>query len=416
METAVRNFAAALESGDIYQNPFSIWNDLRELAPMVRLPLAGGTWLSTRWSNTAALARDPRLSSVRGGRLLQLLPPENRGLMSPVVDFMSSTILWMDPPRHARIRRLMVRAFTPEMIDRVRPRIVGLFDGMLEDWIDSGEADIMATLLHPFPALVIADMLGFPKEDWAQFMKWANALIRIIGAVGITVEEVRQYVPLVEEMLAYVRAAVDDRSRHRRDDLLSTLLEMEDGDVLEREEVVNHAALLLFAGHETTRNLLGGGLHLLLSSGQGADRQIPSNPVALRLAIDELLRLTSPVQIIGRLVAEDFESDGALLRKGDYLLLGWAAANRDPRQFEDPERIMLDRHYNAHLAFGAGPHACLGMHLARIEAQIAFERLWRRLPDMHLEPGATTWQPNLFIHGPNRLGVAVSTAAHSAAC
>jgi cytochrome P450 len=415
MDTAVQNMMDALKSGQMYENPFPIWNDLRELAPLVHLPLMGGMWLSTRWANTSALARDPRLSSARGGRLSQALPPEHRDIMTPVVDFVSSTVVLLDPPRHTRIRKLMMRAFAPEVFDRLRPRMEAMFDRMLDEWIDSGETDIMATLLHPFPALVIADLLGFPREDWSQFMKWANALIRIIGVVGVTPDEARYCVPLVEEMLAYVREAVDDRSRHRRDDVLSLLLEMEDGDVLDREEVVKNAALLLFAGHETTRNLVGSGLHLLLSS-ENTDRRIPSDPVALRLAIDELLRLTSPAQILSRIVTEDFESDGQLLQKGETLLLGWAAANRDPRQFEDPERIMLDRRYNPHLAFGAGPHACLGLHLARTEAQIVFERLWRRLPDLRLEPGGTTWQPSLLVHGPSRLQVTAPAVSRCVAC
>ncbi len=415
METAVQNLMDALKSGRMYQNPFPIWNDLRELAPLVHLPLMGGVWLSTRWANTSALARDPRLSAARAGRLFQALPPEHRDIMTPVVDFLSGTVVMTDPPRHARIRKLMMRAFAPEVFDRLRHRMEALFDRMLEQWIDSGQADIMATLLHPFPALVIADLLGFPEEDWAQFMKWANALIRIVGVVGLSVEEARQCVPLVEEMLAYVREAVDDRSRHRRDDVLSLLLEMEDGDVLDREEVVKNAALLLFAGHETTRNLVGSGLQLLLSA-DITDRRIPSDPVALRLAIDELLRLTSPAQVLGRIVTEDFESDGQLLQKGQGLLLGWASANRDPRQFENPERIVLDRRYNPHLAFGAGPHACLGLHLARTEAQIAFERLWRRLPELRLEPGGTAWQSSLFVHGPSKLEVVVPSAARCAVC
>src|SRR5579863_5477056 len=147
MEAAIQNLVDAWQSGDLYRDPFPIWDGLRELAPLVRLPLGGGMWLSTRWANTSQLARDPRLSSARGGRLLQLLPPESRGLMEPVTDFMSTTILWMDPPRHARIRKLVGRAFSPEVLDSLRPRIEALFGRMLEDWIRSDDSDIVASLL-----------------------------------------------------------------------------------------------------------------------------------------------------------------------------------------------------------------------------------------------------------------------------
>jgi cytochrome P450 len=149
---------------------------------------------------------------------------------------------------------------------------------------------------------------------------------------------------------------------------------------------------------------MGCGLHLLLSA-DGPERRLPTDTVALRLAIDEILRLTSPVQLIGRLVTEDFEQDGVLLHNGEYVLLGWAPANRDPRQFPDPEQIVLERRYNPHLAFGAGPHACLGMYLARMEAQIAFDRLWQRLPGLRLVDGGTEWNRSMFIHGPRKMEV-----------
>ncbi|HLK61946.1 MAG TPA: cytochrome P450 [Bryobacteraceae bacterium] len=409
MEAAVQTFIDALRDGTLYQNPYPIWDGLREVAPLVYLPVGEGMWLTTRWSSTSELARDPRLSSARGERVLKLLPPENRHHLQPVTDFMSRTILWMDPPRHTRIRKLMGRAFSPERIESMRPRMEALFDQMLDEWIASGEGDIMASLVHPFPALVIADMLGFPQEDWRQFMQWADALIRILVVVGMDVDTARHNASMVEEMLAYIRAAVAERCRNRTNDVLSLLLEMEDGDVLDREEVVNQAALLLFAGHETTRNLIGGSLHLLLSV-DGLEGEIPSDPLSLRLAVDELLRLTSPIQVIGRLVTEDFEYQGAHLRKGEYVLLGWAAANRDPLQFPEPNRILLQRRYNPHLAFGAGPHACLGLHLARIEAQIVFDRIWRKLPDLRLVPGGTEWNPNMFVHGPRKLEVAANVA------
>ena len=402
---AVSGFLAAIQSGSYYEDSAPVWAALRQAAPMVRLPLGGGGfWACTTWAGCSALARDPRMSVARTGRLALALPAEHRHEMKPFVDTLAEEVLFLDPPRHTQVRKLLNRAFTPEVIARNRPRIAELFDQLLDDWIRSGEDEIMATLIHPFPALVIADWMGLPRGDWPRFLTWANASIQLIAgaAVGLELEDARKWLARVEENREYLEAVVASR-QPGGSDLFGLLMEMEEGEVLDRAQLVAQAKVILAAGHETTRNLIGNGLHLLLS--RSCDFREFEGDLAQRLAVDEILRLSSPVTMTGRIATEDFEFEGASLRKGDSVLLSWTSANRDPEQFPEPDRIDLRRRNNPHLAFGAGPHACLGLHLARVEAQIAFQRLWSRLPNMRLATQPVEWNRMLAVHGPVRLHV-----------
>ncbi len=396
-------FGAALEDGSFYENPGPVWAMLREAGPIAKIPFRGETWVVTNWAACSALSRDSRLSAARAVAYDRQLPPEHRHEMQPMIATLSEMVIFMDPPRHTQLRKIMARAFTPEVIERSRPRIARLFDQLLDDWIAAGRREITETVIHPFPALVIADWIGLPPEDFPRFLEWANALLKIIGSPTSDIEQTRVWIAAVEESRRYLDAAA---AHHQPGDesLFSLLMEMEEGEVLDRAQLVAQAMLILFAGHETTRNLIAGGLHLLLSHGYDC-REFLADDLSVRLAVDEVLRIVSPVQVVGRLVDEDFQYDGVSLKKGEYILLGWASANRDPEQFSDPDKIDLKRRNNPHLAFGAGMHACLGLHLARVEAQIAFQRLWSRLPNLRLSPQPVEWTKNLAIRGPARLYV-----------
>lgn len=401
---AVSGFVTALQSGSIYEDSAAVWAALRKTGPMVKLPLGSGVWACTTWAGCSALARDPRMSAARTDRMALALPAEHRHELKAFVDGVAEQVLFLDPPRHTQVRKLLNRAFTPEVIAHNRLRIAELFDQLLDDWIHSGESEIMATLIHPFPALVIADWMGLPRDDWPRFMTWADAQIQLIqgATVGLKLEDARKWLALVEENCAYLEAVVANR-QPGGNDLFGLLMQMEEGELLNRAQLVAQATIILLAGHETTRNLIGNGLHWLLSD--SCDFREFEGDLAQRLAVDEILRLSSPVTMMGRIATEDFEFEGASLRKGDYVFLAWASANRDPEQFPDPERMDLWRRNNPHLAFGAGPHACLGLHLARIETQIAFQRLWSRLPNLRLAAQPVEWNRTLSVHGPVRLHV-----------
>jgi cytochrome P450 len=313
-------------------------------------------------------------------------------------------VVTLDPPRHTVVRKLLNSAFTPETIERTIPWIERLFDQLLSEWIESASSEIMERLVHPFPALVIARWLDLPASDWPLFLKWADGISRFISLLPMTSEEVENGLELLRENQAYLANFIEEQNPGDHN-LVGLLLSMEEEGVLDRYQLICQAFLILLAGHETTRNLIGNGVHLLLSHPHQNGEQLVKDDLALRLAVDEILRLASPVQVVGRYALEDFEFEGARIEKGQLIWLAWASANRDPQQFTDPDRLDLTRRNNPHLAFGAGIHACLGLHLARIEARIAFRAMWGRLPNLELSCKPVEWQPSLAIHGPRRLYV-----------
>ena len=232
----------------------------------------------------------------------------------------------------------------------------------------------------------------------------------------MTAEEVEIGLEMLRENQDYL-ARFLEKQKPGDDNLVGLLLAMEGEGVLDRYQLICQAFLILLAGHETTRNLIGSGVYLLLSQPHQNREQLVMDDLALRLAVDEILRLVSPVQLGSRYALETFEFEGARIEKGQGIWLAWASANRDPQQFTDPDRLDLARRNNPHLAFGAGIHACLGLHLARVEARIAFRALWRRLPNLELSRKPVEWQRSLGIHGPRRLHVeyAVSTKTTASA-
>jgi cytochrome P450 len=411
----VERFLAGLQSGRIFEDSAPYWRALRETAPVVQVPMYGSSvWVATTWAACAALARDSRLTAQRAERLRLVVPPEYRQKLDPLVAIFREQVLALDPPRHTVVRKLLNHAFTPEAIERTIPWIERLFDQLLGEWIESGSGEIMERLVHPFPALVIARWLDLPASDWPLFLKWADGIVRFVSGVPMTAEEVEIGLELFEENLAYLAGFIE-KQKPGDDNLVGLLLSMEDAGVFDRHQLISQAFLILLAGHETTRNLIGNGLHLLLSHPHENGEQLVKDDLALRLAVDEILRLSSPVQVLGRYALEDFEFEGARIEKGRLIWLAWAAANRDPEQFTDPDRLDLTRRNNPHLAFGAGIHACLGLHLARIEARIAFRALWSRLPNLELSRKPIEWQRSLAIHGPRRLHVEYAAGAKATA-
>ena len=402
---AAATFAAALESGAYFEDSAPAWTAARQAGAMVQLPFGSGVWACTTWVGCAALARDPRVSAARARRLELQLPVDPQEVR-PFIDLASRMVLYLDPPRHTQVRKRLNRAFTPEVIGRNRTRIAVIFEELLEEWIASGSDEIMETLIQPFPTLVIADWMGLPRGEWARFLAWADALLYVGGSDRIGdahPDSIRNWLAMVEENRAYLESAAASR-QPGGSDLFGLLMEREEGEELDREELVAQSLIILIAGHDTTRNLIGSGLHWMLSHACSY-LEFAGEDIAQRLAVDEILRITSPVAMMGRLAAEDFAFGGATLRKGEHFLLAWASANRDPDHFPDPERMDPRRLNNPHLAFGAGPHACLGLHLARTEAQIAFERLFRRLPNLRLAATPPEWKRDPFSHGPTRLHV-----------
>ena len=295
-------------------------------------------------------------------------------------------MLFVDAPDHTRLRNLVARAFTPRTVEKMHPRLEQLADELL-DRIDSDEpVDFVTNVAYPFPITVICELLGIPHEDVPTFQSLSDDLTLMIEPNALRSEEQEAAVDEARAALSqYIRELLDARRQSPGDDLISALLAARDGeDRLSEPELVNMVLLLLLAGHETTVNLLGNAVVALLRNPEQLARW-HADPSITRSAVDELIRYDSPVQMAMRVLLEDTEVDGVVLPAGDQVITLLGSANRDPNIFDNPEQLDLTRdNGGAHMSFGGGIHHCLGMALARTEAEILLSALVARFPDLAL--------------------------------
>jgi cytochrome P450 len=314
-----------------------------------------------------------------------------------------------DPPQHTRLRKLVNRAFTPTSIEQLRAFIETIVDEQLQVARERGSLDLFEDLAGPLPALVIAKTLGFPAEDAQLLRKWSDDLLVAFEGYRATSEQLDAASTAAREFEEYLRR--DIRSRPSGDgDLLVRLRDVSmDGDSLSEEEVITTCMLLLIAGHETTTGLITNGTYALIEQ-PDAFAALSQNKALVPSAVEEFLRFYGPVQMALRTATEDFQLAGGTVAKGDGVALLLGAANRDPRQFEEPDRVKVDRLPNEHLAFGHFRHFCLGAHLARLEAQIAFAKLLDELPSLDLVDDAPPkWAGSLQSRRMQQLFLALSS-------
>jgi hypothetical protein len=299
----------------------------------------------------------------------------------------------------------MSRAFAPRALELWRVRIDRIVEPLL-DAMAAGEIDLIRDLAYPLPMHVITDLLGVPRADQARFKKWSLDLGSFISSARFQPEQAASAVRGVGEFIDYFRELVAERRRRpalgAEPDLLSMLMSAEqDGTVLDEEELFTNCVFLLAAGHETTTNLIANAVYLLLRHPEELER-LRRDPLLLDGTIEETLRMEASVRWTSRLVREDLELHGVVLRKGQSALLLMAAANRDPERFPEPDRFDIGRRDNRHLGFGQGPHYCIGATLARMEARAALLGLLRRFPGMQLAEAEPTWIPSVFLRGFSR--------------
>jgi cytochrome P450 len=308
-------------------------------------------------------------------------------------------MLFNDPPKHTRLRRLAQAAFKPPVIAALRERIGALTDGLLDRIRPDAGFDLMKALAQPLPVHVICDVLGLPPEDFAQTQAWSDALALIVEPVSRRAQRVAAN-QAAEAMVAYLRGHIAHRrARPRHDDLLGLLLAAHDDGVgLSEEELLGNLILLFIAGHETTTNLIGNGMWTLLQHPQQLQR-LRDQPGLMPAAIDEMLRYEGSVNMVARHTIAPYAVGDVVVPPEQVLYFMIGAANRDPAVFDEPDRFDIARSPNPHLAFGAGIHYCLGAPLARLEAEVAFARLLQRWPGLQAVDELPRWRPLINLRG-----------------
>lgn len=385
-------------------NPYPFYDRLRALDPVLWVPeiLGRGAWLVTSHRDCSAVLKDNRFIKQPE----RVFPPEELAgdtLLTRRVTV--KNLLFRDPPDHTRLRGLVNQAFTPRMLERLRPHIIGIAEHLLDQLSEQPQADLISSLAFPLPIIVIAEMLGVPSEDRESFKAWSNPLAATVDPTA-TPEMLEQGDKALQALTDYLERIIDKRRSNPGTDLISSLIQAHDqGDRLSHDELVATCRLLLIAGHETTVNLIGNGTLALLR--HPAQREwLAAHPEQIVGAVEELLRYDSPVQLTMRLVSEDLELRGHTLKRGDQVLTFLGAANRDPEVFTDPGDLDLTRaNANASLAFGQGIHYCLGAPLARMEGQIAISGLLRRFPRMRLASTELKRRGNITLRGLQALTV-----------
>jgi pimeloyl-[acyl-carrier protein] synthase len=385
------------------RDPQTTWRPVRAGGRIYR-SRAFGTFLCTGYDDSLRILRDPQFSTDRSQvpamRFVARMArgePEFSGLLE-------RNLLTIDGADHRRLRGLVSKAFTPRRVAQLRPRLEQTVDQLLDRVSKRGEMEVVADLAHPLPVIAIAELLGVPSEDRDRFRAWSTELVQLLdpfqGRGGA-----EPMIQATRDIFGYFRPLLAERRASPRDDLLSAMIAAEhDGEILDELDLLALSSLLLVAGHETTSNLIGNAVHLLLRFPDERKR-LQDDLSLLPSAVDECLRYESPIQFTDRAVTEDCELAGQPLRKNQMVAAVLAAANRDPLHFPDPERFDVGRPDNHHLAFGQGGHFCLGSQLAKLEAEVALGALLRRFPDFSGDPDPPAWRRSMIIRGPEALPV-----------
>jgi cytochrome P450 len=380
--------------------PYDAYAGLREHAPVTRFEPTG-QWLVARYDDVNALLRDRRL----GRTYLHVATHEEMGRppdpdhLAPFWRVIRDGMLDREPPDHTRLRRLVSQAFTPRRVEALRPTVQRIADGLADAFVANGGGDLIAAVAEPLPVTVIAEMLGVPESDRPLLRPW-SADICGMYELNPGREAADRAVRACQEFDAYLRDLAARRRKDPRDDLVTALAHV---DGLSEDELVGTCVLLLNAGHEASVNVTGNGWWALFRNPDQL-KQLRDDPALLPLAIEELMRYDTPLQMFERWVLEDIEVHGRAIPRGGEVALLFGSANHDPAVFADPDRLDVTRRDNPHISFGAGIHFCLGAPLARIELAASFGALLARAPRPRLvrEP---EWKPGYIIRGLRALEV-----------
>ena len=381
------------------RDPYAFFGAQRDTDPIV-FNERYRSWVLTRYVDVSAAFKNPRFGSDRITPYLEQRRAHGAIDSSDgVFAILADWLVFKDPPDHSRLRGLVHRAFTPRAVQQMEERIEEIAVELLAALPEDGEADLLREFAYPLPAIVIAEMLGVPSSDRDLFKSWSDDLGALVFG-GLEDPDRRQRASDgMVELVDYLTGLIDRFTKEPADNLISALIRArEEGDALSHDEVIATCTLLLFGGHETTTNLIGTSL-LALAQHDGLSEQLTARPDLLRPAVEELLRYDGPAKAVVRVMVEDAEVDGNLLRRGERVFLVCAAANRDPAVYSDPDAIDFAREGAQHLGFGLGPHYCLGAPLARMEGIVALRTFLSGLSDFSLTGAELEWHAVLLNRG-----------------
>src|SRR6476620_11368747 len=338
------------------EDPFPIWDELRNASPVVRTERFLGCYLPTTYQAVKEIAYDTEHFSSRRVVVRDVRPEVARNAAPPITS---------DPPDHKPAKQLLLPPFTPDAMTKLEPRVRAICNELIDEFIADGQCDAAARYTKHVPVRAIAHMLGIPEKDGDLFVKWIHMILEL------SIKDESMLVAAVQEMSAYFAGHIEYHKTHQTDDLISTLMKAKDkdGNPLEDSQVLGSLRLLLIAGIDTTWSAIGSSLWHLANTPADRDRLI-AEPELMPSAIEEFLRAYSPVTM-AREVMRETTISGCPVRPGNMVLLSFPTANRDPAMFPDADKVVIDRKENRHAAFGLGIHRCVGSNLARMEMQVA---------------------------------------------
>jgi cytochrome P450 len=384
MDANARELAASFDleklTGEFYADPYPTYRALREHEPVKRMP--NGSWFLTRYDDLVSAYKSTKLFSSDKKR--EFLPKYGDSLL---YEHHTTSLVFNDPPAHTRVRRLIMGALSPRAIAEMEPDLIALVDRLLDSVATKGSFELIGDFASAIPVEVIGNLLEVPRDEREPLRDWSLAILGALEPV-ISAEVFARGNRAVKDFLAYLEVLVERRRAKPGNpdrDVLTRLIQGEDnGERLSSKELLHNCIFLLNAGHETTTNLIGNGL-VALSGNPTQKRRLIENTDLIRTAVEEFLRFESSNQLGNRMTTAQVEFGGVTLPAGTPVTLCIGAANRDPRQFHDPETLDIGRTPNRHLAFATGPHQCAGMALARLEGAIAISRFLARFPDYALD-------------------------------
>ncbi|MEM1187164.1 MAG: cytochrome P450 [Pseudomonadota bacterium] len=391
---------------DTINDPIPVLRSLQDHAPVYWCE-ALRSWVITRYDDAKAVLRNDNFSADRITPFYESQTPQRQAKIEQLIRYLNTWVAFRDPPEHTRLRKLMKTVFTPDTVAGQRPAVERSVNRLIARLQGKREFDFIQEFAFPLPAMVIMDLLGLPEEDMDDLKDWSNQMQLFIGSATTSPEKYDLAETGATSMAAYFREAIREREQRPGRDLISQLMALgEVDDALSEDEVIGTCMLFLFGGHETTTNLIGNGVRVLLEN-PGEKQRLLQEPTLIASAVEEILRYDGPTGASVRLVANGHRMHGVQLAAGQRVFVMINAANRDPRAFADPDHVDITRSPNNHLTFNYGPHFCMGAPLARLEGQVAIGEVLRRLPGLTLAAEGYDYMDTMIMRGVRSMPVRI---------